>query len=448
MKRIIRALKTVNYRLWFALLLLLMLPTVYKTVRIFFLGAMPSNSGINIASQLQWLGLFYEVVQEAMILPLFFLMGKSLANKEELSNKVRTGLLASIAIYGVMSVLIIVFAEPLIRFMAQDLSLLNETITYIRLETIASLFATLVKFLMIVFVTIKKDKKLYILLGVQMVLSVIFDTFLISNLRISLNIGVNGIAITNILVNIIMFIVGALILKQEEINVFSRNKLRFCWMKEWFHVGKYSGLESFLRNFAFMVMIVRMMNIVAEQGNYWIANNFIWGWLLIPGLALADLVKQETAADENNIRTKTFGYLVLTTIFAVAWLVSIPLWQPFLKYVMNVQNYETVFKIALMQSGFYLTFLFNSAIFDATFYGRGKTNYMLIQSLIIDVFYYGVMFILFITGVFTPTLTSISLMFGIGMTLDFIPTMVLYFKLLKKNKIKIDFKLEEVHIEV
>lgn len=443
MKRIFKSLKTVNYRLWFALLLILLLPTIYQTVRINFLGDMPNDWGFNIASQLQWLNLFYEVIQEALILPIFFIMGKYVNNREELSSKVRSGLLITGLVYSGLSMLVIIFAEPLVVFMAQDTSLLEATITYIRLETVAALFSTLVKFLMIVFITIKQDKKMYVLLAVQMVLSIILDTFLISALPISIKMGVNGIAVTNIIVNIILLVTSVLLLLKEKIFIFSREKFEFAWMKEWFHVGKYSGLESLLRNAAFMIMIVRMVNLVAEQGNYWVANNFIWGWLLLPGLALADLVKQETAADENNIRTKTFGYITLTVIFSIVWLLSIPLWKPFLQYVMNVTDYETVFYIALIQTGFYLTFLFNSCIFDATFYGRGKTKYMLIQSLFIDALYYGVMFILYLTGIFVPTLTSIALMFGIGMTLDFIPTMIIYIFMLKKQNIKIDFSLTE-----
>ena len=45
-----------------------------------------------------------------------------------------------------LSLLIIIFAVPLIRFMAQDVTLINETATYIRLETVAAIFMTLVKF--------------------------------------------------------------------------------------------------------------------------------------------------------------------------------------------------------------------------------------------------------------------------------------------------------------
>lgn len=293
----------------------------------------------------------------------------------------------------------------------------------------------------LVLITIKKDKYLYIVLGMQMIFSILFDTFLISNLPCSAKLGVNGIAITNIIVNSLLLVVSIILLCREKINLFEKTRWSFSWLKEWFKVGKYSGLESLLRNLAFMIMVVRMTNIVSEQGNYWIANGFIWNWLLLPGLALADLVKKEVGENKENIRSKTFGYLILVSIFACVWLVSIPAWKPFLKYVMNVEEVETIFKIVLIETGFYLTFLYNSCIFDSTFYGLGKTNYMLIQSLCIDGFYYGVMFILYLTKVFVPSLLGIALMFGIGMTLDFIPTMILYIRMLKKENIKIDFSL-------
>ena len=347
-----------------------------------------------------------------------------------------------------VSVIVMLCARPLVVLMAQDTALSDATVTYVRLETVAALFSTLWRFMMTVLVTLKKDKYIYIVLIIQMVLSVLLDTFLISNLAVSAKLGVNGIAVTNIIVNAVILGCSILLLYRENIRLFAKQKRSFGWLNEWFKVGKFSGLESLLRNLAFMVMVVRMVNIVAEQGNYWLANNFIWQWLLLPGLALADLVKKEIGESKDNIRDKTFGYLVLVSIFAIIWLISIPLWKPFLQYVMNVEEYETVFKIVLLETGFYITFLFNSCIFDSTFYGIGKTNYMLIQSMCIDGFYYGVMFVLYLTGVFVPTLLGICLMFGIGMALDFIPTLCLYLRMLKKEKIKIDFQLEPKRNEI
>jgi len=439
MKKISSALKTVNYRLFFALVLMGLLPTIYTTVRIFYLGDMPGDWGFNIASQMAWVGLIYEIVQEALILPLFFLLGKSLTDKEGFANKVKTGLIVTFGVYALISAILLIFARPMVILMAQNADLIDATVDYVRLESIAALFSTLTRFIILVLVTMKKDRYMYIVLGAQMVMSILLDTFLVSGLDFSLNLGVNGIAITNIIVNITMLIMATILLIREDINIFSRRiKHSFAWLKEWFKVGKFSGLESFLRNFAFMMMIIRIVNEVSEQGSYWVANNFIWGWLLLPILALGDLVKKEIGENYDNIRTKTMGYFGVVTIIVVIWLLSIPLWKPFLEHVMNISEYQKVFGIVTLQLAFYITFAFNT-ILDSTFYGVGKTNYMLYQSLCIDVFYYGIMFVLYITGVFVPTLTSISLMFGIGMMLDFIPTLLLYRKLLRDLKIKLEF---------
>lgn len=141
--RVIRALKTVNYRLWLAILATMLLPTVYQTVRIYFLGDLSSDWVVNIASQFSWANLFYEVVQEALILPLFFLLGKAQHNREELANKVRTGLSVTSVIYTIVSRIIVACVRHLVVFMAQSGELIDATVTYIRLETIAALFSTL-----------------------------------------------------------------------------------------------------------------------------------------------------------------------------------------------------------------------------------------------------------------------------------------------------------------
>ena len=61
-----------NWKLYLALLVTAVLPTVYTTVRINFLGDLPGDWGFNIASQLAWVNLMLEVIQEALILPLFY----------------------------------------------------------------------------------------------------------------------------------------------------------------------------------------------------------------------------------------------------------------------------------------------------------------------------------------------------------------------------------------
>lgn len=433
-KSIAKSLRTFNWKLWLVLAITLFVPALYQTLRIFFLGDMPGDWGVNIASQLSWVNLIYEIIEEAFILPLFFLLGKSLGSKEELENKTRTGLLISGGAFLTLSVLIVIFAKPLCTFMVSDPYTINETVKYIRLESIASTISILYKFIVVLLVTMNKDKYMYVLLAVQTILSVIFDTFLISKLPISADIGVNGIAISNTIVSFVLVFISLIFLKKENINIFKREKLSFAWLKEYGKIGLYSGLESFVRNIAFMLMVSRLVNVISEQGTYWVANSFIWTWLLLPTTALYDVIKKETAENKENIKTKTLGYIIVSIIFSILWFASIPLWKPFIQYVLNSDAYETIFRIVLIQSAFYILYIFN-CIFDGTIYGRGKTSYMLLESIFTNGIYYVTMFVLWKIGIFVPTLTSISLMFGIGMAIDLIPTVGCYIYLLKKEKV-------------
>lgn len=110
----------INYKLYIALLVLGLVPTIYTTVRVFFLGQLPGEWTFSIAGQLSWVNLLYEILNEAIILPLFYFMGKGKDDKAEFSNRVKTGMLLSFGVYTVLSVVIFVFAEPILRLMAAD----------------------------------------------------------------------------------------------------------------------------------------------------------------------------------------------------------------------------------------------------------------------------------------------------------------------------------------
>lgn len=429
--------KNINIRLLIALISMMVLPSLYQTIRVNFLGDLPSDSGINIASQILWLSLIYEIAQEALILPLFYLFGKSLSNTKEFENKVQTGFIVIFCFMAFLSAILFIYSQNIVIFMEQSEQIIGQTTQYIRLETIAIMFATLVKYMMVVIISLNKDKYIYGLLVVQMTLSILLDSVFFGPFEFSLDMGVIGIAWTNIIVNIAILLATYISIRQYGLKLLSVNQISFTWMKEWWTTGVFSGLESLVRNIAFIVMIIKMINMVEEQGNYWVANSFIWGWLLLPALALSELVKRDVGEDVKNIARNTKGYFSLGLIFVAIWCITIPFWHSFLANVMNVQDIKTVMYIVGVQTVFYFVFMFNNSILDATLYGLGKTNYMFIQSLWVNVGYYGTMFILYKVGVFTPTLLNICLMFGFGILIDLIPTVILYKKALREQDIKV-----------
>ena len=430
------SLRNINYKLYFALLILGFAPTVYNTVRVFFLGQLPGEWSYSIAGQLSWVNLLYEILNEAIILPLFYFVGTVKNNKKEFTNRVRTGMLISFLVYAALSAVVFVFAEQLLMLMAADTAILAESVAYIRIESIANIFMVLTQFALVALVTMNKRKYLYLLTGARLMLCLVTDTFLVSGLPISANLGVNGIGYSNIIVNALLLAVSLLLLEREEIRIFKREKWSFSWAKEFLKVGGLSAIESLVRNVAYMVMIARMVNMVSEQGTYWVANNFIWGWLLLPVIQLGELIKQEIATNKDNLRQNTLGYFSITAGICAFWFISIPLWKPFMTHILGFTDVEKLFSLVMLLIGFYVLYAAQN-VFDATFYGLGKTNYMLFESVVTNTIYYGIAFILYVTGIWVPTLTGIALLFGIGNAFDSIVSLGAYVFLLRKQRISI-----------
>ena len=440
MNKIGRSLKNLNWKLFISLLVMGLCPSIYTTLRVFFLGQLPGDWVFSIAGQLSWVNLLYEILDEAIILPLYFFMGKAINNKNDYTNRIKTGLIISFSVYAVCSIFIIGFTNPLLSIMATSKDIISESVIYIRIESIANIFILLSNFILICLITLGKSRYVYILTAAKLILSIVFDTFLVSTLNISANLGVNGIGYSNIIVNIILFAVSVVLLSKEGYKIFNKEKLSFTWAKEFIKIGGISGIESFVRNIAYMLMISRMVNMVNEQGTYWVANSFIWGWLLLPINQLGELIKQEVSTDEKAIKNNTLGYFAVTAIVCLVWFITIPGWKGFMANVLQFSDVDKLYNLVMVLLGFYVLYALQN-VFDCEFYGLGKTNYMLFESIVTNSIYYGIAFALYLAGKWTPTLISIALLFGVGNAFDSIVSGGAFAYLLKKKKINI-FEVE------
>ena len=107
------------------------------------------------------------------------------------------------------------------------------------------------------------------------------------------------------------------------------------------------------------------------------------------------------------------------------------LWDTFVSEVLNASDYEKIVGLVLILLPFYILFSYNT-LMDSVFYGRGRTELLAIQSIITNFSVYGTAFVLFSMDVFSPTLTSIALLFGTGIAVDSIVSYNMYRKLLKE----------------
>ncbi|WP_133407029.1 hypothetical protein [Parashewanella tropica] len=102
-----------------------------------------------------------------------------------------------------------------------------------------------------------------------------------------------------------------------------------------------------------------------------------------------------------------------------------PLWEAFIKNVMGVANAHEVVSLVILLSGFYVVFALNNVI-DSYFYGTGRTDLLLYQSMVINILYYGAAYVCYLKGWYVPTLSNIAVLFGSGIVFDALITWLLY----------------------
>lgn len=425
-KSLFTNLKSFRWNMWIALCALALVPAIYQTIRTALAYVNTSASGIDIIGQMEWYDLIDETLKALLIIPLYCILNR--VNKEDNKNFSRFAFIALItvfALYFIFNIGVFFYGTSLIKAMNPSEVNIVAIKQYLELETIAFMIGIISTFFNVIFVTINKAKNVYIFLIIQAILGIIGDFVLIPNL------GVNGIAINNIITNSILAVAGFITLfLEKQITPSWFNKGDFKLIANWCKIGLFSGLQQFIDNIVYALMISRMVNLVAESGNYWVANNFIWGWLLIPISALSEIIKSDYKEEKNTNRS---NYLMIVAFSIISWIITIPLWKPFLRYVERIDNYQDIFSIIIKLWPFYIAYSL-CIIPDSIFIGKGKTQYNVINSILVNFAYYGIWFILYITKSIQFNMLTIIMMFGFGMVLHLIISIMELWAFDKKMK--------------
>lgn len=93
--------------------------------------------------------------------------------------------------------------------------------------------------------------------------------------------------------------------------------------------------------------------------------------------------------------------------------VTIPTRTPFFRYAQNLGNADEIFATVLKLVPFYIAYA-GCAVIDNIFVGLGKTDYNAVNSLIINLGYYGVFYVLYRANAITFDMNTVILMFGLA----------------------------------
>lgn len=396
-----------DYKLFLSLLLWMLISSIYNVIR---MGIISINQvDVNILGQMEWFDLIDEILVTILTVPLFSLL------KPNSSSKEKNGLafVISFSIYTIFALIISVYVSNISEFMNAEFA--SE---YLKLQTF-SLLINFISTFCIMLLTLNDDfKMIAILTIIKLVMLSILD-FVFIDAFLELGASYSEI-ITNSLIGISTLIIVYI---RRYIGI---GKVDFKWLKDYLKIGVFSGAQIFLDDFIYAVMICKMVNAVFESGNYWVANNFIWGWLLIPIMVITEIIKKNNLEKLEFKNTWKFGLII-----GILWLISVPGWRWFVTNIMS-SDANTILSILYLLVPFYITYTISSFI-DGWFISKGKTYYNTINSFLVNIVYYGIAFILFNKGLFKLDITFVILLFGFGMIFHMLISIILYIIETKKS---------------
>lgn len=478
MKKDIKSfIKSINWKLLIGITLLTIIPTIYQTVRIFIIGQINDDgSSYSIASQVQWLNILYEIITEALFVPIFFIVSK-LKNEYNNSDYLKStlGILFTIIclLFFIFTIVIFSTIKPILTSLQINTNIIDKSVNYIRFETISIFFISISSFLILIF-SILRTRKYYIFLFclniVYLIVSITLDLFIMSNYSFSLNLGFIGAGISSIISSIIYFCISLIYALFNKTIIIKKNKnlISKKYIILYFKNFLIAGLETAIRNIVFTYMIIGMMANVGSQGIYWQANTFIWSWLLIP-ISIISLFIKETNSNvkyfsdyKKDFVYKISFYFIMVGIVILLWLAFLPLNPLFMKNILNYNNYLEVNKIVKLLFGFYICFAISS-VFDDYLISEGRIGLFLLQTIIVNCIVYPIYYILYKLNIWIPDVYSIAIMFGIGLIVHLVVIgiifiimikfddpfnkLILYFLNIKKSKTYINKKTNNHYLK-
>lgn len=395
-----------------SLTIFMLLPFIIDIVKMRLLIITLNMGGFSIAGHIEWFDLINETLQAFLIIPLYRIFA---IHRRDIKNKFSFIVISSFTIYVIFQLVVYLYINKITLFMNANG---NDIIKYLRLENLAFAVGFMVSIL-IVYLTANNEYKI---IWIQSILKII--CYIIIFLIFIPRYNVFGIAYGNILINFVFALFLIIICIKREL--ISKIEINMILIKEWMRLGIFTGGEILLNNIIYSLIVCRMVNAVSMQGTYWAINNVIWGFFLIPFLAMNDIIKTEVEFDIRKVFKYWKEVLIITY---VVWIFAFILAKNIIYYFTGMFD-DISIRLFRMLLIYYLVYGF-TALFDGFFVAKGRTQYLFYISLIVNIIYYGIVYILFFNGLFVANLDFIVHMFGVGMVIHLILNVIfvkLFFK--------------------
>lgn len=416
-----KSLKTVYTKQYWLLIGIGFLPLMWKILEIAFLSDYPN--ALKVLGQIALVGIIFKIFEESILNPLYKTLSKQNLKFEAQKQSIVTKFLLYYLIATIIFTLVLyIFSKNILQISQLPNYIFDETLQFIKLYIIACGVGVISKFLYTCSLINKDHKKMLIYFLIKSVATTILFVCLVP--KFAFGLGVNGIAITELIINIATII---FLIKSNFKTARERANIN---IKEYFKLFVFSLMETLIRNIVYYFVILVFLNMLDNQDLYFVSNEFIWSIMLVPTLAQSSLIKQELS---NNDKISLKPYFINAIILNLFVVLLIPIALLVFRYIYNLQNYMEFFSVLLKLLPCYSIFIFDSII-ESYFISTGKLHHVLVQTFITNILVYMTALILYLCGALTITLNIIILLFNLGVVISSAYTISVYLIEIKKSK--------------
>ena len=418
----------------------MLIPRIYSMVNIFWVGHIDYSS-LAIAQQYEFMGILIEIVDETIPFGVLALVSQNYKDRNSVVRQLVAGLLLQLVLSSILAAIILTNMSIFVDFIGVAPEIAAETASYLSLRALALPFASLSLLLIVGLKSMDKAKLALGVVSVDVILNMLLDIFLVSPLPGSLQLGLTGVAYGYLISNVVYCLV-ALVAAVKTLQM---------RRKEWgleplisetrplFGVGGWTGIDSFVRNF-FYFFVLQTLNYLGpnQYAGFQLFQSIMWT-ALIPVIAISQgtSIRVGNYLNEENAESKIKRILVMSCFLAFLIIGSFGVFGIFTIDGMGflfTSNPEVVYYNTVMFWWQIVPYILFAVAMNlrGLFFGTGKTYYVLIISIILNLGIIVPFFFMINTLILPQAYDSVMLMFVFVDFVDIIITSILVRFLLRR----------------
>ena len=407
------------------LILVFIIPHIYTLLNIFWIGRI-SMDAFAITEQNEFTEIAIQVLVASIPAGVLALTAQHYHDRGKVIEILKAALILQVALSLLVTIIIIVFNQELMGMIGTPGSIVNPTREYLLLKAITIPFDMVAYILLVTITSLQKGKEAFLLVTISIIVNILLDLILISSTPVSLQMGIPGVAIANLISQIVLTGIAAVYLFPF-LRITIPSLLTAAWRREvipLFRIGGWSGLETVVRMTGVIWILIILNGLgMDEYAGFGLATWIFW-ILLMPvfGIGQGTSVLVGNYFSERRYRdlldmVKT-SLLVVTGFMLAAGLTGILWWHP-VSLFLNPNPGIAAFSFAAFL-GLIIGFIGYGigSVLRSIFYGTGQTRYVFYIGIITSLGIILPFFILVKTGFLAPTFSMVMMVYLVANIAD------------------------------